>query len=143
MSRFRVSCNLPQFSQSKFEPIVDAELRRIMKDPDTLRHYLEAERPPDPAKETERAHLSRENARWLEAFKEGAITAGELAEYRREVKVKLRALEDVQGEPEALPFAAYQDAADTMTLAELVEFADVGITVLPDALHFKLGVGRA
>jgi len=139
MPRFRAACNLPQFARSKLEPIVDTELRAIMKDPDTLRLYLEAERPPDPAKETERAHLEREDARWLEAFKDGAITSSELAEYRREIKVKLRALEALVDEAEVLPTAAYQAAADTMTLVELVEFAEVSITLLPNQLHFKLG----
>lgn len=42
-------------------------------------------------------------------------------------------------EAEVLPTAAYQAAADTMTLVELVEFAEVSITLLPNQLHFKLG----
>jgi hypothetical protein len=37
-----------------------------------------------------------------------------------------------------LPTAAYQAAADTMSLAELVEFAEVSVTVSPDSLHSSL-----
>jgi site-specific DNA recombinase len=142
MARFRSTCTLKQFTRGRIEPPIDAELRRIMTDPETMRHYLAAEQPPDPAKETERAHLQREDGRWLEAFQAGAIDAAELGEYRREIRGKLRGLETADGEPGELPVAAYQEAAQTMTLAELVEFANVSITILPKSLHFRFGERR-
>ena len=70
----QASCNLPQFARTRLEPIVDSELRSILSTPETLRRYLETERPPDPATATERAQLGREDTRWLEAFSAGAIS---------------------------------------------------------------------
>lgn len=138
MPKFRVDCDLPQFSRAKLEPKVDSELRGIITDADMLRSYLQTERPPDPAKEAERAHLQHEDGRWLEAFQAGAITAAELGEYRRDIKVKLRALEAAPDTSEALPLDAYREAAQTMTLTDLADFVKLSVTVLPDALHLKL-----
>ncbi len=44
----RTKCALGQLRRNRLEPTVDAELRRVLTDPDTLRRYLEVERPPGP-----------------------------------------------------------------------------------------------
>ncbi len=110
-----------------------------MTDEAILRQYLEAERPLDPAKVTERAHLEREDGAWLEAFREGAIDALELATYRKEIKSKLRVLEQTQDADSYLPVEEYRYAAESMSLKELVDFASVTVIVQPDGVHIKLG----
>ena len=135
----RTKCTLGHLRRNRLEPTVDAELRRVLTEPDTLRRYLEVERPPDPAKETERAHLQREDTRWLEAFRSGAITPAELGEYRRDIKAQLRALDEPDRGEDDLPLETYRQAAESMTLAELVSFASVSVTIGPGTLHLKLG----
>lgn len=76
----------------------------------------------------QRQALEAEDARWLEAYRVGAITAAEMGKYRADVKRRLRALGGSKPTT-GRSVREYAAAAKTMPLRDLLDFANVEIVV--------------
>jgi site-specific DNA recombinase len=123
-----VRCRAETISGKWLDPIAEEAVRSALSDPARVREMLAA------ASEVEDRNaglvlaLEQEDARWLEAFRSGAITARELGEYRADVRRRLRALADTRVAPDK-DVREYARAAKRMPLRELLDLASVEIIV--------------
>jgi DNA invertase Pin-like site-specific DNA recombinase len=135
-----VKCDLPIISGRHLDPIAEEAVRGALADRKLLRDMLSAAGSVDVRREEQVAALQDEDARWLEAFRAGAITSVELGRYREDVRRRLRALGG-EARP-AADVSAYARAAKRMPLRELLDLADVEVVVLDrDDVEVRLGLG--
>ena len=130
------SCGAPDIERAWLEREAEALVRAALTDPDTLRQLLDDHAPPDTRAEAELAALAEEDARWLEAFRLGAITPAELGEYRTDLEKRRRAL-TVRPATE-YPLAAYAAAAREMPFAELLDVASIVVVATRERLRLTL-----
>lgn len=123
-----VECTLGQINSNTLEQTVEQSLRTTLRTPKVLTEMLAASIKPDPATELARLELDEEDARWLEAFRAGAITAGELAEYRADVQRRRRALANSAPQPQH-DVAEYARKAEELPLEQLLDEAAVMVIV--------------
>ncbi len=130
------SCGAPDIERAWLEREAETLVRAALTDPDTLRQLLDDHAPPDTRAEAELAALAEEDARWLEAFRLGAITPAELGEYRTDLEKRRRAL-TVRPATE-YPLTAYAAAAREMPFAELLDVASIVVVATRERLRLTL-----
>jgi DNA invertase Pin-like site-specific DNA recombinase/uncharacterized protein YgfB (UPF0149 family) len=132
------ACKMPVRYGPTLERVVDEAVRATLADPERVREILaSAPLPEDPNAEA-RAALAEKDARWLEAFQVGAITAAKLGGYRNEIRAQLRALATPMQE-RTYPLEDYAEKARTLPLRELLEYVKATVVVTPEHLEITLG----
>ncbi len=131
-------CKMPVRYGPTLERVIDEAVRATLTDPERVREILSATPPPDDPNAAARAALADKDARWLEAFKVGAITATELGVYRSEIRAELRALATPERE-RSYPLEDYAEKARTLPLRELLEYVKATVIVTPEHLEITLG----
>lgn len=131
-------CKLPVKHGPTLERLVERAVRDTLTDETRVAEILAAVTPPEDPNARERAELADRDKRWLGAFQAGAINAAELGEYRAEIRAELRALA-VPVQEHTFPLAEYAEAARTLPLKELLEYARVTVVVTLDRLEVTLG----
>ena len=131
-------CRLPVKHGKTLERLVETAVRETLSDKERVRSILASIPPADDPNATAREALADRDARWLEAFQAGAISAAELGEYRSEIKAELRALSTPQ-EERSFPLEEYAKAAKEMPLKELLEFARITAIVTPETIEVVVG----
>jgi len=131
-------CKMPVRYGPTLERVIDEAVRATLTDPERVREILSATPPPDDPNAAARVALAEGDARWLEAFKVGAITAAELGGYRNEIRAQLKALATPEHE-RSYPLEDYAGKARTLPLRELLEYVKATVIVTPEHLEITLG----
>lgn len=118
------------------EPLVDREVRRVLRDEARVLALLELaeSRPVEDTGVV--AALRQEEERLLEALQKGFITVDEFGRLRGEVQRKIRAHQ--QPVNAVIPVEAYARAADELPLKELLEFANVTVVAMKDSVQVTI-----
>lgn len=131
-------CKMPVRYGPTLERMIDEAVRATLTNPERVREILSATPPPDDPNAAARVALADKDARWLEAFQVGAITAAELGGYRSEIRAELRALATPERE-RSYPLEDYAEKARTLPLRELLEYVKATVIVTPEHLEITLG----
>jgi site-specific DNA recombinase len=136
-------CSLGSISGPHLDAIAERAVRGALANPKRVREMLSSAAEVDDRNAATHRALASEDARWLEAFRAGAITAAELGEYRADVRRRARALADTRAGADR-DAREYVRAAKRLPLRELLDLAGVEIVVLHRyALEVRLNVWRA
>ena len=134
-------CGLGSIGRAHLDPLAERVVREVLSDPKRVREMLAAAAEVDDRNAAAVLALEGEDARWLEAFRAGAITAAELHEYRGDVRRRLRALADTRATADR-DVREYVRAAKRLPFRELLDLAGVEIFVLDRyRLEVRLNVG--
>ena len=128
------ACGAPAIDRRWLEAEAEKETRRAMTSPEVLRDILNGSAAPDNHADEALTVLDDEDKRWLEAFRAGAITAGELGEYRRDITARRRTLEMTEVETD-YPLAEYAAAALQMPFADLLELTGAVVIASRDSVR--------
>ena len=137
------SCGFGAISGPHLDALAERAVRDALADPKRVREMLAVAAEVDDRNASALAALESEDARWLEAFRAGAITAAELSEYRADVRRRSRALADTRATADR-DVQEYVRAARKLPLREVLDLAGVEIVVLGRySLEVRLNVWRA
>ena len=114
------ACGMKYVNRQKLEAAVEPALRAALSDPEMVRRMLSTIDTRPDTTQTELAELKEEDARWLEAFQHGAISAAELGKYRSDIVKRTRELLENQQERE-YPVERFVEMARALPFAELLE----------------------
>lgn len=131
-----IRCRVGKISGRILDPIAERAVREALSDPDHVRALLAVAGQVVDRTAEARAALEAEDARWLEAFRIGAVTAAEMGRYRADVKRRLKALR-----PEAFAehdVSEYVAAAQSLPFRQLLSVAGVEVAWTRELLEVRL-----
>lgn len=130
-------CTAPELRRDYIEPLAERLIQDTLGDPELLAELLGANTKIPEGVSEQLAEIEAEDARWLEAFRLGAITPAELSNYRSELAAKRRALESV--EPQApTHLEAYARVLKDAPLTEALEASDLVVIASHDSCRLTL-----
>lgn len=121
------ACGAKAIPRENIEANAEKTIREALLDPERLTRILQQAEPPESGHQERLAQLDAEDKRWLEAYRVGAISPLDLAEYRRDIASQKRALSTPS--EKTYPLETYIEAARTLSFAELLKAVNIVIIV--------------
>ena len=130
------SCNAREVRRDYIEPAAAELVSVTLADADLLSGVVGAHASASTPPTAQLEEIEAEDARWLDAFRLGAITPAELAAYRQALAARRRALEAPQPKP-GIDLSDYAKALLDMPLAEALDASSLVIVATNDSCRLS------